>query len=294
MQMVSLISTLIEFAVSVLANTVVLFIALTIMLKVQKMDIKWLWLIGAALLASFLDTLFSDLDFPFASRIGHVLAVVSLWLNIYHMSTAEPIDATFTVSVGYAVKFTLNMFLFTALLGDLRPDLKSHEQVADETDDAPPAAAPAKVPAKQTAKATNAAPAAPVAPKVAAAPAAPAVPASPAASAAPKTVANIAATSPVIQATNGQPTEGLSVEQVKQIVKNFVLKGVVPGDPPLAILSTGAKNYTLSPGDIDFMDTSVGRLKVRCDRIVGRDVTLTFGGQTVILTLPAEQNPAMQ
>jgi hypothetical protein len=284
-QLVPLIASLIGFAISVLANTVILLVALIIMLKVQKMDIKWLWLIGAALLASLLDTIFSNLDFPFASRIGHLLAVVSLWLNIYYMSTAEPIDATFTVSVGYAVKFTLNMFLLTAMIGDLRPDLKTQSDMAvdDETNapEKPVATAPAKVPA-QTAEKTPAA-----------APAKPAKPAPVAQSNAPAQPVPIAPPPPGNQSTNT-----MTPDQVGQIVKNFSLKGIVPpstgGAAALTIINTGIRNYTMSPGDAIEMDTGAGRYKIRCQKITDRTVVLNVGGQPVTLSLPEEKELIIQ
>ena len=152
--LVPLVTLLVLAATGFFINTLILLVALVIMLKLQKMEIKWLWLIGAAILATLLDTIFPIFGIP---MVGHALAVVSLLLNIYYMSNSEYIDAVFTVTVGYAVKFTLNMFLLTALLPDLRPDLKAHRNMAmeDETN-APIAAAPAKSPGPSTNKSPTA------------------------------------------------------------------------------------------------------------------------------------------
>jgi len=257
-------------------NAVILLIALLIMLKIQKMDFNWLWLIGAALLATFLDGI---------PVVGHPLAIVSLLLNIYFMSKSEYIDTLFTVSVGYAVKFTLNLFLLTALMGDLRPDLK-HKDMAAETDGPAPVAA---APARAATNATVAVAKAPSNPAVAARSAEKpvtkqSVPPAPATA---PTAQSPAQSAPVDQA------EDLSPDQVAQIVKNFSLKGIVPGNTsgaaPLAIINTGVRNYTMAPGDVVAMETAAGRYKVRCEKVTDKNVTLSIGGQPVNLTLPAEK-----
>src|ERR1041385_6892714 len=103
------ISYAIEFAV----QTVFLLAALWIMIKIQKLNYKFLPLLGAAALASGLDMI------PYA---GHYLAVPVLLLCVKKVTEAEMVpDVVFTVVVGYALMFGMNLWLLGTLLGDLRP-----------------------------------------------------------------------------------------------------------------------------------------------------------------------------
>jgi len=117
--------TVVVFAVSVILQTIVLLAALWIMIKIQKMEVKWLWLILGAVGASVFDMI------PF---VGRPLAIATLVVTVYYTTQAEYIDILFTVVVGYSVKFCLNLFLISMLMGKLRPDL---HQTADRTNEVP-------------------------------------------------------------------------------------------------------------------------------------------------------------
>jgi len=101
----------IHFAV----QTVFLVAALWIMIKLQKLNYKFLGMVGAAALASALEML------PLPFFIADFIACTVLLLCMSKVTGAEYVDVAFTVFVGYALMFGMNLFLLGALLGDLRP-----------------------------------------------------------------------------------------------------------------------------------------------------------------------------
>src|SRR5262249_18158676 len=110
-------NSLIHFAV----ETVFLVAALWIMIKVQKLNYNFLGLLGAAALASAIDLL------PLPFRIADFISCTVLLLCIARVTGAERVDVMFTVFVGYALWFGMNLFLLGALLGDLRPSAREAE-----------------------------------------------------------------------------------------------------------------------------------------------------------------------
>lgn len=93
-------------------RTVVLMVVLWIMIKLQKLDSFFLGLLGSAALGAALDMV------PY---FGHYLAVPVLYLCIWKVTQAAYIDAVFTVAVGYALMFAMQVFLLTALLPPIHP-----------------------------------------------------------------------------------------------------------------------------------------------------------------------------
>ena len=117
-----LIGYLIEFA----AHFVLLTVALWIMLKLQKLDYNFPALLGSAVLGGGLDMI---------PHFGHLLAVPVLYFCIWKMTRASMFpDAAFTVVIAYALMFAFNMLMLTALIGDLRPDLRADNQSQSATD----------------------------------------------------------------------------------------------------------------------------------------------------------------
>src|SRR5208282_499739 len=112
----------IEFAV----QTVFLFGALWIMIKIQKLDYNFPGLLGAAAIVSGLDR---ALDTVLGHFLGNYLAtyisapitLIVLIICISKVTHADRVDVMFTIVVGYALMFGMNLWLFGALLGDLRP-----------------------------------------------------------------------------------------------------------------------------------------------------------------------------
>lgn len=102
-------------------ETVFLLIALWFMIKLQKLNYNFLGLVGAAALASAIDLL------PLPLVITSFISCTVLFFCIAKVTGAERVDATFTVGVGYALWFGMNLFLLGALLGDLRPSAREAE-----------------------------------------------------------------------------------------------------------------------------------------------------------------------
>src|SRR5216684_9017727 len=121
------IGTAIHFGI----QTVFLVAGLWIMIKLQKFDYNVLGLIGSAILASGVDMI------PYA---GHYLSVSVLLFCIRKVIVADSYtDTLFTVGIGYALMFCMNLFLIASLMGDLRPPMVKAE--TRETDrENPPAA----------------------------------------------------------------------------------------------------------------------------------------------------------
>lgn len=118
-------SHLIGFLIVLVAHTALLTVALWIMIKLQGLNYNFPGLLGCAVLAGGLDMI------PF---VGHPVAVVTLYFGIWKMTRASMFpDAAFTVAVAYALMFAFNMLVLTALMGDLRPDLRPPGMDADAT-----------------------------------------------------------------------------------------------------------------------------------------------------------------
>src|SRR5437867_11328489 len=114
---------LVRLSLTFAIQTVFLFIALLVMIKIQKLEWNFLDLLVAAVVGSGLDMI------PF---VGHYLAVIALWFCIKKTTNGDLFpDVAFTVGIGYALVFCMNLFVIGSLMGELRP---SHRQ----TDLAPP------------------------------------------------------------------------------------------------------------------------------------------------------------
>ena len=106
---------IIEYA----ARTAVLTLLLCGMVKIQKLNFFFPGLLVSAAIACALDTI------PY---FGHYLAVPILYLCIWKVTGASLMpDAVFTVVISFALMFAVNVLLFTALIGDLRTSISSHE-----------------------------------------------------------------------------------------------------------------------------------------------------------------------
>jgi len=112
----------VEFSV----QTVFLFAALWIMIKIQKLDYNFPGLLGTAALVSGLDRVLETVLGHFVgiyltSSITAPIDVIVLIICISKVTHADRVDVMFTIVVGYALMFGMNLWLFGALLGDLRP-----------------------------------------------------------------------------------------------------------------------------------------------------------------------------
>src|SRR5260370_3401710 len=113
-------SEILALAIEFLVQAAFLVTALGIMLKCEKLEYNVPLLLGAAALASALDMI------PY---VGHYLAVGVLLFTMTKVTRSDYVDVAFTVFVGYALMFGMNLFLLGALLGDLRPSARQHETI---------------------------------------------------------------------------------------------------------------------------------------------------------------------
>jgi hypothetical protein len=232
----------IEFAV----QTVFLFAALWIMIKLQKLDYNFPGLLGTAAFVSGLDrVLDSILDHFFgmylASYISAPIILAVLIICIFKVTHADKVDVLFTIMVGYALMFGMNLWLFGAMLGDLRPSVRDtgeFDAVAQqkETNEI-----------EQTAIKTNP----PVQSGPQTAPTAPA-----------KSVAAQSSPQPVA-VTNGL----------------FSVKGVTQSGPHSAVtIQTGKKIYTIFLGESALTQTINGPVSVRFKELGDGWVVLAIDG----------------
>jgi hypothetical protein len=144
-----MIAHLVLFLIEVVIQTVFLALALWIMIMIQKLNYQILGLLGTAALVSAIDR---GLDLVLGHYLGtyettsistpFVLAV--LYFCLKKVTLADRTDIYFTVGVGYALVFCMNLWLLGALLGDLRPSARFSEPdntaaLATETNDTPDA-----------------------------------------------------------------------------------------------------------------------------------------------------------
>jgi len=166
-----MIAHLVFFLIEVVIQTVFLALALWILILIQKLNYQLLGLLGTAALVSTIDR---GLDLFLGHYLGTyettsismpvVLAV--LYFCLKKVTLADRTDIYFTVGVGYALVFCMNLWLLGALLGDLRPSARfsgstSAAELPMETNDPPSAVSGTNPPARRAAS-----PAIPVSPFV--------------------------------------------------------------------------------------------------------------------------------
>lgn len=226
----------IEFAV----QTVFLFAALWIMIKIQKLDYNFPGLLGTAALVSGLDRVLDTVLGHFlgdylATYISAPITLVALIICISKVTHADKVDVMFTIMVGYALMFAMNLWLFGALLGDLRPsagnsrelDTVAEQQETNELD--------------QTAIRTN----------------------QPATNAPARLAAQPKPAKPVEVTTN--------LFSVKGIARN--------GSNSAVTIQTGKRTYTISLGESALTQTPKGLVSVRFKELGDGWVVLTINGE---------------
>ncbi len=243
-------------------QTVFLTVALFIMLKLQSLQWNFPGLVGSAALACALDHV------PY---VGWELSGVVLLLCITKLiGSRTATDAIFTVGIAFAITFAFNMFVLTALIGDLRPSARVRARTAASepvrqanfSQNQPVAAAAAfvKTPAVDQPQISNAAAGA-VAPS-------------------PNPVAPETAPEPVVN------TNQLKMAQLAgAVLKNFAIKGVSEGGAVnIAMIGNGTKTYDVAPGDYIQLDTSGGPVAAKCESVTESNVVLSVDGVRVTLT----------
>ena len=240
---------ILAYAVGWMAQTVILFVALWIMVTLQKLEYTVLALLGTAALG--LDMI------PYA---GHYIAVPVLYICIARVTRADLFpDAVFTVVVAYALMFCANLFLIGSLMGDLRPSVRYAE---------PTEASATNREATALEAGTNSL-----------------SPTNPVAASAPKT--NAVPVPHTNNATLAKPKAAMVTNAAKPLenfATTFSVKGISQGPrSSLASISTGVKTYTISVGETMSMETAKKKVEVRCEAVNEDSVVLDIAGQRVTL-----------
>jgi len=229
-------SEILALAIEFLVQAAFLVLALWIMLKVQKLEYNVPGLLGAAALASALDMI------PYA---GHPLAVGVLLFTMTKVTRSEYVDVAFTVFVGYALMFGMNLFLLGALLGDLRPSARADDLVEAKIEHegrgeaAPETIAPTEAEEKPV-------------------------------------VAPVPAT---------QTNKADLTKQKPSPASSFSLKGLTKNAKnSVAIVHTGLKTYTIGIGETLAMDTPQGKVTVNLETVNDNSVVLNIGGERTVLS----------
>jgi hypothetical protein len=259
-----MLSVILPYFVEFAIQAVFLLAALWIMIKLQKLDCHFLGLLGSAALVSALEMILNRF---LGTYLSTPIVIVVLCLCVAKVTQAEYIDVVFTVAVGGALVFGMNLWLLGALMGDLRPSAREAEaKRALHDSDAE----------YQTAARTNRAPALEPA----------TIPVSEKTASMPKPGAVISSTNPATPAL---------VKPGEAIAKDFVFKALSRNSTNSSIMfDTGTRIYTLILGESRPLETPQGVVMVHFDELGEDWVALTVAGEPVKLSLrgPTMISPA--
>ena len=229
-------SEMLALGVEFVVQSAFLVLALWIMLKIQSLEYRVAGLFGAAALASGMDMI------PF---VGHPLSFAVLLFTMTKVTRSDYVDVLFTVGVGYALMFGMNLFLLGSLMGDLRPSARSHQDTEALTE------------ARETDREE-------IEKEPVAEPAAPATPAAP---------APVVKKEPTATVAKPSPATGFSLKGLTKNANNSV-----------AMVSTGVKTYTIGLGETISMDTAHGKVSVKLEKVEDNSVVLNIGGERAVLS----------
>lgn len=249
---------LIEFGV----QTAFLFAGLWVMILIQKLNYNFLLLLGAAALSSGLEMGLNQLvgTTYFGSSVSTPIIVGTLAFCILKITQAEPIDVAYTVGVGYALMFCLNLWLLGSLLGDLRPDFATTAGSYSTESMSEDEASISDEDEAETSSNTNAQrtvlPSKPVPGRVG-----------------------------ENKVAGGPRPQGGAMHS--NITKAWTVKSVIDNSANSSVvIDTGVKSYTLFVGDRQSMNTPKGTVAARFDGLVEKRVVLTVDGEQVKLAFP--------
>jgi len=257
-----------QVAFGYVGQTVFLFVALWIMLKLQKLNFKLPGLILAAMVASALDHV------PY---VGIPLSVIVLVVCITKLIGSRTFtDAIFTTGIAYAISFCFNLFVLGSLMGDLRHvvEVRARTKGGTPTNNATmlagtnPAAGHQKTvttfllqqalasvfklgPSPETAKAaaTN------------------------------DSGASVKIETSTVSATN----RAQAGQRASDVATNFKIKGFSRGVQTIAVIGNGRNTYDVAPGDNFKMQTAAGKADVACVSVDESKVVLEVEGVEVTL-----------
>jgi len=131
-----IIETLVLF-IEFIVQTAFLFAALWIMIKVQKLDYNFPGLLGSAALAcavdSILNLIFGHWFGPLATYFSAPFFLIVLYVCLKKLTHADHVDVIFTMCVGGALRFGMNLWLIGVLMGDLRPSARNSDEFDTST-----------------------------------------------------------------------------------------------------------------------------------------------------------------
>ena len=118
--------SLVMLSVQIVVQTLFLLAAFWIMIKLQKLQYNFFGLLASAAFVGTLDEILNfflepHLGLYLASSIATPVVVVVSLVCISKVTQAELVDVFFTVAVGRALWFGMNLWLMGAFIGDLRP-----------------------------------------------------------------------------------------------------------------------------------------------------------------------------
>jgi len=105
-------------------QTVFLTLALWIMIKLQKLNYNFPGLLASAALACAVDSILNVALHPWfdgmATYISAPFFLLVLYVCLKKLTNADHVDVIFTMCVGGALRFGMNLWLIGALMGNLR------------------------------------------------------------------------------------------------------------------------------------------------------------------------------
>lgn len=122
--------------IGIIVQTVFLFLAFWAMIKFQDLNYTFTKLLGVAVFVASLDqvlhmVLGHYLGFFLSNSVSSPIVFVASFISIKKLTEADQVDVMFTVAVGNALCFALNMWLLGTLIGDLRPYHHSHSMESE-------------------------------------------------------------------------------------------------------------------------------------------------------------------
>ena len=249
------------FAFGYLGQTVFLFAALWIMIKLQKLTCNPFALLGSAALACALD---------YIPYVGYEVSAVALLLCITKAIGARTFtDGIFTTGIAYALTLCFNLFVLSVLLGDLRHghglEVRARTPESAHVEDQQPATnSPAKTNALVVTSSEPAKPPAVKAPAPAPAPLVYQGAGDANAPAAPKADAAIAG------------------KMAADVAAHFVIRGISKGAiQTIAMISNGTRSYDVVAGDTFQLQTASGKANAVCESVDENKVVLEVEGVRV-------------
>jgi hypothetical protein len=280
-------ATILGLAMEIAIQTAFLTVALWIMVKLQKLDYIFLGLLASAALASAVEKIldvFLEPTFGIytTSSISAPITVGVLILCVMKSIQGDRTDALFTVGVGYALTFGMNLWLMGTLMGDLRPSARhAHEmRIAAEINEASEAATRTNQPAVLI-QATNK-----TMGKAAASEKSPATNGPTNSAALAPVAGSKEKTAPPVAQPATKPKEPAPVKPGEAIAKAFSVKGLTRnGLKSSVVLNTGVKSYTIFVGESLSMETAKGEVVVGLEELGTDWLFLKVGGERVKISL---------